>query len=125
VAVITKLERKARRWLPVWQGDSESVAHIVAGRLEAEGIPVRVHGSTTPYRTSALALGGTWSILVPGGKANLARDILRENDEGHNLLEADDGEGLTATQRDTLRYAILGVDALVAAAVVLAALGSS
>lgn len=85
----------------VWNGDSETLASIVAGKLESEGILMRVHGSMTPYRTSALALGGSWAILVPAGKAPRAREALVENDEGHNVVEPEDGAGLTSNQRAT------------------------
>jgi hypothetical protein len=106
MAVITRLERKSRRWEQVWQGEAEAVASIVAGRLEAEGIRTRVQGYTTPYRTAAFNLGGTWAILVPAGRAAHARDVLRENEEGHNVID-NDGEGLTSHQRATLRIVIV------------------
>lgn len=113
MAIITRLERKSRRWEQVWQGEGEALATIVAGRLEAEGIRTRVSGSTTPYRTSALALGGAWAILVPGGKAASARDVLRDNDEGHNVVEPEDGTGLTSNQRATIQFSILFALALI------------
>lgn len=121
MAVITRLERKSRRWEQVWNGDVEAVASIVAGRLEAEGIRTRIHGANTPYRTTALALGGSWAILVPTGRAERAREVLRENDEAHNVIEADDGT-LTAQQRFSLRLGLLmiaGVVVAVAAALVI------
>jgi hypothetical protein len=107
MAIVTRLERKSRRWEQVWNGDSETLASIVAGKLESEGIRTRVHGSMTPYRTSALALGGSWAILVPAGKAARAREALVESDEGHNVVEAEDGAGLTSNQRATIRFAVL------------------
>ena len=107
MAIITRLERKSRRWEQVWNGEGEALATIVAGRLEAEGIRARVHGSMTPYRTSALALGGSWAILVPAGKAERARQVLRENDEERNVVESEEGTGLTSNQRSTIRFAIL------------------
>ena len=117
MAVVTRLERKSRRWEQVWNGDAEAVASIVAGRLESEGIRTRVQGSTTPYRATALALGGSWAILVPAGKAAHAREVLRQNDEGHNVIEADDGT-LTRDQRATLKLGLLMVAGAVAAVVV-------
>ena len=117
MAVVTRLERKSRRWEQVWNGDVEAVASIVAGRLEAEGIRTRVQGSTTPYRATALALGGSWAILVPAGKAAHAREVLRQNDEGHNVIEADDGT-LTRDQRATLKLGLLMVTGVVIAVVV-------
>lgn len=107
MAVVTRLERKSRRWEQVWQGESEAVASIVAGGLEADGIRTRIHGHTTPYRTAAFNLGGSWAILVPAGKAAHARGLLREHDEAHNVIEPEDGSGLTTQQRSTIRFAIL------------------
>ncbi len=107
MAIVTRLERKSRRWEQVWSGDSESLANIIAGRLESDGFRTRIHGSMTPYRTAALSLGGTWSILVPHGKAVHARDALRDYDEGHNVVEDDSSGGLTKNQRATLQAAIL------------------
>jgi hypothetical protein len=107
MAIITRLERKSRRWEEVWNGDSEPVASIVAGRLEADGIRARIHASLSPYGVAAMSLGGSWTILVPAGKAERARDVLRENDEGRNLVESDDGGSLTENQRSTIRFALL------------------
>ena len=120
---MTRLERKSRRWEQVWQGDSEAVASIVAGRLESDGIRTRIQGQTTPYRAAAFQLGGVWGILVPAGKAAAARDVLRENDEGHNVIQPEDAEGLTTSQKATLRFA-LGVALILALiGIVLAVVG--
>jgi len=123
MAIVTRLERKSRRWEQVWQGDSEAVANIVAGRLESDGIRTRVHGNPTPYRASALALGGTWAILVPVTRAPRARELLRENDEGRNVIADEGGAGLSDSQRATLGFAALLVAGLVTFAVVAAFLG--
>ena len=123
MAVVTRLERKSRRWDAVWQADSEAVASIVAGRLEADGIRTRVQGHGTPYRVSTGALGGSWTILVPTGKAERARELLREHEEGHNVVEAEDDEGLTAAQRSTLRFVVVGVVVIAVVGVVLTFLG--
>jgi hypothetical protein len=125
MAVITRLERKSRRWEQVWQGDNEPAATIVAGRLEAEGIRTRVAGHSAPYRATAMNLGAAWGILVPAGRAAKAREVLRENDESHNIIEDDFGEGFTTTQRATLAYAALGAVAIVLAIIVLSVLGSN
>ena len=119
MAVITSIERKSRRWERVWQGDSEAVASIVAGRLEAEGIRTRVHGSATPYRTAALALGGTWNIAVVRSNAERARDLLHEYEESHNIISLEDEEAFTANQRLSLTWA---ARALVVLGIVLALL---
>ena len=113
MAVVTRLERKSRRWEQVWQGDAEAIASIVAGRLESEGIRTRIHGNTTPYRASALNLGGVWGILVPAGKAEHAREVLRENDEAHNVIDYEDPHGLTSNQQATIRFGI-GVALIIA-----------
>lgn len=102
-----RIERKSRRWEQVWQGESEAVASIVGGRLEAEGIRVQIQGHTTPYRTAALNLGGAWAILVPAGKAAHARAVLRDNEEGHNLIEDEVGGGLSSNQRATIQFMVL------------------
>ena len=125
MAIVTRLERKSRRWEQVWQGDAEAIASIVAGRLESEGIRTRILGNTTPYRASALNLGGVWGILVPAGKAAVARDVLRENDEAHNIIETEDAEGLTSGQKATLRFA-LGIAVILALiGMVIAVLGQA
>ncbi len=118
MAIVTRLERKSRRWEQVWQGDAEAVANIVAGRLGADGIRTRIQGETTPYRATLGVLGGVWRILVPGGSATRARTLLRENDEGHNVIEDESGEGLTGGQRATLRFAAaLGLGAILLIAI--------
>lgn len=122
MAVVTRLERKSRRWETVWHGEAESVANIVAGRLESEGIRTRIQGMHTPYRTAALNLGGSWAILVPAGRAERARQVLRENDEAHNVIE-DEGDGLTASQRLSLRLGLLLGAAVLIVVVIAAALG--
>ena len=118
MAIVTRLERKSRHWVQVWQGESETVATIVAGRLESDGVRTRIQGSSSPYRTSAMNLGGTWAILVPAGRAPLARDILREHDEGHNVIDDESGEGLTSSQRATLQFAIIAALVIILAGVV-------
>jgi hypothetical protein len=123
MAVVTRLERKSRRWDAVWQADSEAVASIVAGRLEADGIRTRVQGHGAPYRVSTGTLGGTWAILVPAGRAERARELLRDNEEGHNVIEAEGDEGLTDAQRSTLRFVIVGVALIAVLGVLLTFLG--
>ncbi|MGE3073342.1 MAG: hypothetical protein AB7N24_04555 [Dehalococcoidia bacterium] len=104
MAVVTRLERKSRSWTQVWQGDSEAVARIVAGRLEAEGVRVRIQGHDTHYHSGAFLMAGTWGILVPAGRAATARELLRENDEGHNVIDEEDEEGLTSSQKATIAF---------------------
>ncbi len=122
MAVVTRLERKSRRWEQVWQGDSEAIARIVAGRLEAEGVRIRIQGHNTHYQTGAFIMAGTWGILVPVGRASLAREILRENDEGRNVIEEESSAGLTASQRATVGFIALlalGIGLFIAIATVM------
>ena len=119
MAVITRLERKSRRWEQVWQGDSEAAANIIAGRLEGDGVRTRVIGDSVPYRIGAMTVGSQSGILVPAGKAAHARDLLRDYDEGHNVLEDESGEGLTTSQRATLVYGVLLVAAIAVIIIVL------
>jgi hypothetical protein len=107
VAIITRLERKPRHWVQVWQGDAEPLANIVAGRLQSEGIRARVHGHETPYRTAAMVMGGTWAIFVPASSALLARDMLRDSDEGHNVIDDEGAEALRSNQRATVRFLLV------------------
>lgn len=104
MAIITTLERKPRHWVQVWQGDAEPLANIVAGSLQAEGIRTRVHGHETPYRSAAMVMGGTWAIFVPASSASLARDLLRDSDEGRNVIDDDGAEALSSNQRATVRF---------------------
>jgi len=119
---IEQIERKQRRREQVWQGDSESSAAIVAGRLEAEGIQARVLGHTTPYRSTAFGLGGAWGITVPAGKAERARTVLREFDEGHNIIDEETETGLPGAQRSTLYAGLVFLMGLVAVGLFLAIL---
>ena len=125
VAIVTRLERKSRRWEQVWQGQAETLANIVAGRLEAEGIRTRVTGAMTPYRVTFGQLGGSWAIYVPSGTAGRARDVLRANDEAGNIIEHEDPHGLTSSQKATLQFAIVALVALVVGAFAVSVFGSN
>ncbi|MGE0599439.1 MAG: hypothetical protein AB7J35_06650 [Dehalococcoidia bacterium] len=99
------------------------MARIVAGRLEAEGVRVRIQGHDTHYHSSAFLMAGTWGILVPAGRANTAREILRENEEGHNVIEDEPDEGLTSSQKATIGFIGVLVLAMGAALALAAAFG--
>lgn len=105
-------------WVPVWRGAGEAEAAIVAGSLEASGVPAAVRGHTTPYRATTLPLGGTWDVFTPEQAVDQARKILREHGEGHNLILEDTGTGLTANQVATLKFLAAGAAVLVAAGIV-------
>lgn len=125
MAIITRLERKSRRWEQVWQGQAEAIANIVAGRLESEGIRTRVTGDLMPYRATFGQLGGSWAIHVPAGRAAYARDVLRDNDEAGNVIEHEDPQGLTRSQKATLRFAAVGLGAFILLIVGLSVFGSN
>ena len=94
-------------WEQVWNGESETIASIVAGRLEAEGIRTRLVGSLSPYRTVTLALAGSWAIMVPATSAAAARQHLRNNNEGQNVIDEEPEGGLTMNQRAMLFFAVV------------------
>ena len=73
-------------WELVWQGTSEVEASIVAGRLEADGFRTLVRGHHMPQR-SVVFLRGSFGVAVPARSAQAARDSLRRNGEGHNIIE--------------------------------------
>lgn len=125
MAIVTRLERKSRRWELVWQSDAEPLANIVAGRLEAEGIRTRVSGAMTPYRVTFGQLGGSWAIYVPAGRAEHAREVLRDNDEAHNVVEHEESGGLTSSQKATVQFAVLALAGLGVAIAALSLLGSN
>lgn len=95
-------------WEQVWQGTSEVEASIVAGRLEADGFRTLVRGHHMPQR-SVVFLRGSFGVAVPARSAQAARDSLRRNGEGHNIIEPETSSGLTATQKETLWFVVLGV----------------
>lgn len=95
-------------WEQVWQGTSEVEASIVAGRLEADGFRTLVRGHHMPQR-SIVFLRGSFGVAVPATSAEAARETLRQNGEGHNIIEPETGDGLNATQKETLRFLVLGV----------------
>src|SRR5690606_33679153 len=116
-------ERRTRvDWEQVWQGTSEVEAEIVAGRLEADGFRTVVRGNTMPERTIVF-MRGAWAVAVPAISAESARESLRSNGEGHNVIKPATGAGLTSTQKETLRFIILGLLILVGTGLVYAIRG--
>jgi hypothetical protein len=98
-------------YVPVWQGDSEGSASIVAGGLRADGIAARMQGSRPIPQTASHAFArGGWAVLVPGRQAHRARDLLIARHEGASVIdEEEDGAGLTGNQRATLKMAGTGL----------------
>jgi hypothetical protein len=112
-------------WEQVWQGTSESAAEIVAGRLEAEGIRATVRGHSFQQRTLPFAMQGAWAVYAPVASAGLARDVLRAHGEASNVIEQEPEHGLTPGQRDTIRFAVIGVLLIAIVGVVAAIRGGS
>jgi len=98
--------RPPSRWEPVWEGDSEAAASIVAGRLDADGFRTQVVGGrATPGGYPHAFQRATWAILVRSGEAPRARDLLRDRGESDNIVTAGSG-ALDASGRATLRVAL-------------------
>jgi hypothetical protein len=80
--------RRRRSWEAVWQGDMEATASIVAGGLDANGIPARIQGSDAIRSYVGMWLpGGAWAVIVPSSEAEHARDLLRERGEEAGVVE--------------------------------------
>lgn len=101
--------RPPSRWEPVWEGDSEAAANIVAGRLDADGFRTQVVGGrATPGGYPHAFQRATWAILVTMGEAARARDLLRDRGESNNIVTS--GSGVLDTNgRATLRLAAQAV----------------
>lgn len=96
-------------WEPVWQGDNEPEAAIVAGRLEADGIPARIRGGKlfSPW----MPVGGpwgTWTVFAPTPEAALARELLHRHHAGAGVIDPGRGAA-TSDQVATLKFAVLAV----------------
>lgn len=91
--------RQASSWQPVWQGDGEAPAAIVADSLRGRGIDARPVGGRQ-------AAGGyphawqrdTWAVIVRVKDAAAARDILDETGEDANVV-SDSGGSVAANWR--------------------------
>lgn len=106
-------------WEVVWVGDGETVAAIIAGSLEAEGINTRTAGSRVAARAGAgFSTFSTWSVLVRASQAEQAREHLRETGEGTNVVSGGSVSG--ADVRALLRLTMYALAVL--AVVVLLAL---
>ncbi len=105
-------------WEPVWQGDGEAAASIVAGGLEADGIRAQVQGlrAAGGIRGQFLARN-TWSVFVLSDHADEARRLLRKRHDDPNIVTTN--ADLMSSQIATLKFAAVGL--LVAAVVVLLA----
>ena len=82
-------------WEPAWSGSNEPAAAIVAGRLRAEGLHVRLTSARIPRHP--MHTEETWVIHVPLQELALAHSILRESGEGPNIFEVMTGDELVAS----------------------------
>jgi hypothetical protein len=95
----------ARAWEPVWQGNGEAQAEIVAGGLGVSGIPARVQGARPIQGLPSPFQLNTWAVIVPASRADAARLLLREHGEGAGVVS---GAGQTRSDRAaTIRFAVL------------------
>ncbi|MCC7365630.1 MAG: hypothetical protein IT303_14790 [Dehalococcoidia bacterium] len=85
-------ERERRQsttaWEPVWQGDGEAAAVVVADALRVRGIDARpvgarqIGGGGYPHAWQR----GTWAVIVRARDAAAARDALDATGEDANLV---------------------------------------
>jgi hypothetical protein len=96
-------------WEPVWEGNGEAQALIVAGGLVTRGIDARVQGARPIEGLPHAFQVGTWAVFVAEEDAEHARDVLRDQGEGASLIsgERSRGEERTATLRFVV-YLFLG-----------------
>jgi len=112
-------EEDAGPWQVVWRGVAESEASIIAGSLEADGIPAQVEGSRREHGLLAGSFDhGIYVVYVPGPLARHARRLLRESGEGVNVI-AEPVEDEETTPADTVRFVLAGVLVLVVIAVII------
>jgi hypothetical protein len=98
-------------WEPVWQGNSEAEAEIVAGGLQADGIPARSLGSQqVPVALPYAFLADTWAVFVPSSRAERSRDILRRRGSAADIVEG--SSDFSGDQRATLKFAAIGLLAM-------------
>jgi hypothetical protein len=110
-------EDDAGPWQVVWRGVAETEASIIAGSLEADGIPAQVEGARREHGLLAGSFDhGVYAVYVPGTLARHARRLLRESGEGVNVI-AEPVEEET-TPADTVRFVLAGVLVLVIIALV-------
>jgi hypothetical protein len=91
-------------WQPVWEGNGEAQALIVAGGLETCGIDARVQGARPIDGLPHAFQASTWAVFVANEDAERARDVLRDQGEGAAILS---GDGERREERTaTLRFVV-------------------
>lgn len=99
-------------WEPVWQGNGEAQAEIVALALRNSGIAARVQGGQPVQGYPHAFQQDTWAVFVPIASSGAARRLLVDRDERANLVGAD-GD-LSALQRSTIKFVLAGLLAIAA-----------
>lgn len=100
-------------WEPVWQGNGEAQAQIVADGLASRGIRARTQGARQAGGGLPHAFQlNTWAVVVPVKQAAQARSVLRSLGEEAGIVH---GGGQSAADR----RATLGFFALVVVGCVL------
>ena len=106
------LPRSPRRtaWEVVWQGDSEALAHIVGGSLNASGIRARLAATGPRYLVPGAAGTnlGSWQLMVAESQATEARELLEERHETAGIVRGD-GAGLGADRVATIWFMVFGL----------------
>lgn len=74
-------------WEPVWQGNGEAQATIVADGLEAGGIGARIQGARQIDGLPHAFQRNTWAVFVASDNAPRARDVLRDRGESAGIVE--------------------------------------
>ncbi len=106
-------ETATAHWEVVWRGVAESDAHIIAGSLEADGLPAVVQGARRDYGLLAASFDhGDYAVYVPRTKASHARQLLTDRGEAKNVIEEPPDEDYT-TSADSVRFVLAGILVLV------------
>ena len=105
-------------WEPVWQGNGEAQATIVADGLRAGGMEARIQGARQTDGLPHMFQMDTWAVFVPSEEAGEARQALRETGEGSGVVE---GGGFSSSDwKATWRFVALLAAGVVAVALLLA-----
>jgi len=93
-------------WEPVWQGDGEASAEIVAGGVAAAGIPTRTMGAQqVPTGYPHAFQRDTWAVFVPSSRAEAAGELLRTRGDETSIVSG--SEDISSEQRATLRLVLI------------------
>ncbi len=97
-------------WEPVWEGNGEAQAEIIAHALRDAGIAAHTQGGQQIQGYPHAFQPGTWAVFVPAAHSRAARHLLAERQEGHNIVHPDDD--LSSLQRSTLKFVLAGLAAI-------------